>query len=119
MKDKLEQIINHFYADSGLVNYEIEKVETIQKLRVTLTFERLSNYDTIRMLPCENTHLNIVWGENELILIQSITDDFINDYVLCDKCEDAGWVEELQTCGKSFGDCCGGCTRTVKCECKN
>jgi hypothetical protein len=119
MKDKLEQIIEQFYQDSGMMKSEIEEIELIDKFRVTLTFERLGTADTIRMLPCPNTHLNIVWSENELILIQSVTKDFINDYVLCDKCDDSGMVEELEICSKSFGDCCGGCTIPVKCECKN
>jgi hypothetical protein len=119
MKDKLEQIIEQFYADSGMMKSEIVEIELIDKYRVTLSFERLGTADTIRMLPCPNTHLNIVWSEDVLTLIQSVTKDFINDYVLCDKCEDTGWVEEIYGCHKSASDCCGGCTIPVKCECKN
>jgi len=34
----------------------------------------------------------------------------------CKECNGEGIVYEMIACGRSMSDCCGGCTRDVKCE---
>jgi hypothetical protein len=35
---------------------------------------------------------------------------------MCPDCGGNGVVYEMISCGRSMSDCCGGCTRDVKCE---
>lgn len=34
----------------------------------------------------------------------------------CEACNGEGTVYEMIECGRSMSDCCGGCTRDVRCE---
>jgi hypothetical protein len=37
-------------------------------------------------------------------------------FIMCPECSGNGVVYEMISCGRSMSDCCGGCTRDVKCE---
>ena len=39
------------------------------------------------------------------------------DINICIECDGEGYYDVLQMCYKSASDCCGGCSRTVQCDC--
>ena len=119
MKDRLEEIINHYYADSGLIDFDIEDIKVNDKLQVSLKFEKLNDCDLIRMLPSPNEFLNIIWTDDYLNIVQSVTKEFIDNYIFCQECNDTGHIRQIAVCRRAVSDCCGGCTEVVKCNCNN
>jgi len=117
MKNKLEQIIEKHFEGSGLKFYEVEDKQNLNRFLLKLHFEKCGKREIITPLGFEAP--SIVWANDELILIEHIKYKFIEDYTFCNKCDDSGWTEEIGVCDRAVSDCCGGCSKPVKCECNN